>query len=62
MTLAAHLVHNLAFFLFVVSVPIHVYLATAANPGTFRIMTRGTVPLEWAKKRHGKWISEQGLD
>jgi len=60
--LFAHILHNLAFFAFVFAVPIHIYLATAANPGTFRIMIRGTVPLEWAKKRHGKWVKEQGLD
>jgi formate dehydrogenase subunit gamma len=61
-TLFAHILHNLAFFAFVIAVPIHIYLATAANPGTFRVMTRGTVPLEWARKRHGKWVKEQGLD
>jgi cytochrome b subunit of formate dehydrogenase len=43
-------------------VPLHVYLATAANPGTFRIMTRGDVPVDWAKKHHGKWVKDLGLD
>ncbi|MEJ2192871.1 MAG: formate dehydrogenase subunit gamma [Nitrospirota bacterium] len=57
-----HFFHNLAFLVFVVAIPVHIYLATAANPGTFRIMTRGTVPLWWAKKRHGKWVKEAGLD
>ncbi len=60
--MVGHILHNLAFLAFVIAVPIHIYLATAANPGTFRIMTRGTVPLEWAKKRHGKWVKESGLE
>jgi formate dehydrogenase subunit gamma len=57
-----HLVHNIAFVVFVIAVPLHAYLATAANPGTFRVMTRGTVPLEWAKKHHGKWVREAHLE
>jgi formate dehydrogenase subunit gamma len=59
---AGHLLHNLAFFAMIVTVPGHIYLATAANPGTFRIMTIGTVPLWWAKKKYGKWIKEEGLE
>ncbi len=58
----ALLFHNLAFFLMVIAMPLHIYLATAANPGTFRIMTRGDVPLNFAKKKYGKWIKEEGLD
>ncbi len=54
----AHLLHNLAFLIFTVLIPLHIYLATAANPGTFRVMTRGTVPLGWARKHHGKWAQE----
>lgn len=60
LTLASHLVHNLAFILFVVAVPAHAYLGTLANPGTFRIMISGTVPLEFAKKRYPKWMKEIG--
>ncbi len=55
--LLAHLVHNVAFVVFVVVVPVHIYLGTLANPGTFGIMVTGTMPLETAKKRHPKWIS-----
>ena len=54
------LIHNICALLFAVFVPVHIYLATAANPGTFRIMTRGDVPLYWAKKKHPKWVKEIG--
>jgi len=57
MMLLAHLVHNVAFVVFVIVVPVHIYLGTLANPGTFGIMVTGTMPLETAKKRHPKWIS-----
>ncbi|MBE0584161.1 MAG: formate dehydrogenase subunit gamma [Desulfofustis sp.] len=57
MMLLAHLVHNVAFCIFVIVVPVHIYLGTLANPGTFGIMVTGTRPLETAKKRHPKWIS-----
>jgi formate dehydrogenase subunit gamma len=59
-TLASHLVHNLAFILFVVAVPAHAYLGTLANPGTFRIMVYGTVPIEFARKKYPKWMKEIG--
>jgi len=54
--------HNISALVFAVFVPVHIYLATAANPGTFRIMTRGDVPLYWAKKKHPRWIKSLGLD
>jgi formate dehydrogenase subunit gamma len=60
LTLASHLVHNLAFVLFVISVPAHIYLGTLANPGLLRIMISGTVPLEVARKRYPKWMKEIG--
>lgn len=56
------LIHNICFLLFAVLVPIHIYMATAANPGTFRIMTRGDIPLYWAKKKHSKWVQEIGAE
>ncbi len=59
--LVSHLVHNLAFVLFVVAVPAHIYLGTLANPGLLRIMINGTVPLEVAKKRYPKWMKELGM-
>jgi formate dehydrogenase subunit gamma len=59
--LLAHFVHNVSFDFLVFAIPAHIYLGTLANPGTFRIMVYGTVPLEWARKRHGKWVKEQGF-
>ncbi len=56
--LVSHFVHNLAFIFFVVAVPVHAYLGTLANPGTFRIMVYGTVPVEFAKKKYPKWMKE----
>lgn len=58
----AHLLHNLSFVVLLTAVPLHIYLATAANPGTFRIMTSGSVPVEWAKRHYGKWVKEMGLE
>jgi formate dehydrogenase subunit gamma len=54
--LVSHLLHNLAFIVFIIAVPVHIYLSTLANPGTFRIMVSGTVPLEVARKRYPKWV------
>ncbi|MEK6699899.1 MAG: cytochrome b/b6 domain-containing protein [Nitrospirota bacterium] len=56
--IVSHLAHNLAFSLFIVAVPVHAYLGSLANPGTFRIMVYGTVPLEFARKKYPKWIEE----
>lgn len=59
--LLSHFVHNIIFDLMVIAIPAHIYLGTLANPGTFRIMVYGTVPLEWAKKRHAKWVQKIGF-
>ena len=58
--LMSHLLHNLTFILFVVAIPAHAYLGTLANPGTFRIMVYGTVPIEFARKKYPKWMKEIG--
>lgn len=60
--LFAHFLHNISYVVFAIAVPLHIYLGTAANPGTFRVMTRGTVTAAWAKKHHGRWAKEIGLD
>ncbi len=57
-----HFLHNLAFVVFVTTVPLHIYLSTAANPGTFRAMTRGTVTRAWVKRHHRKWAKEIGIE
>ncbi len=59
--LLSHLLHNISFDLLLIAVTGHIYLATLANPGTFRIMIYGTVPLEWARKRHAKWVQKMGF-
>ncbi|RJX18623.1 MAG: formate dehydrogenase subunit gamma [Desulfobulbus sp.] len=58
--LLSHLVHNVAFIFFCIMVPVHIYLSTLANPGTFQIMVSGMVPLELAKKRYPKWMKAAG--
>lgn len=56
------LLHNIANVVLVTTVPLHVYLATIANPGTARIMGSGKVPVEWAKKKHAKWVRSLGIE
>jgi formate dehydrogenase subunit gamma len=56
----SHLIHNLAFVIFAIAVPVHIYLGTVANPGTFKLMISGTLPLEEAKRRYPKWMKAAG--
>jgi formate dehydrogenase subunit gamma len=58
--LLSFLIHNISFVLFLIVIPVHIYMATLANPGTLRIMISGTVPVEWARKRHAKWVQKMG--
>ena len=58
--LLSHLIHNIAFVIFVLAVPVHIYLGTLANPGTFQLMVSGTLPLETAKKKYPKWMKAEG--
>jgi formate dehydrogenase iron-sulfur subunit len=51
-------VHDALFLLFVVSIVGHIYLCTAALPGTFRSMTRGTVSKGYAREHHPRWYRE----
>ena len=50
--------HDLSFVAFAVSLVGHIYLGTAAGPGTFGAITRGTVTLAWAKLHHPRWYRE----
>jgi formate dehydrogenase subunit gamma len=54
----AILVHDVTFIVFVVAVVLHVYLGTAAEPGTFHSMIRGTVSKPWARLHHPRWYRE----
>jgi len=58
--LVSHLVHNIAFCVFAIAVPVHIYLSTLANPGTFQIMVNGMLPLSDARKKYPKWIKAVG--
>jgi len=54
----AYIIHDVTFILFAVSLVFHVYLGTAAEPGTFGSMTRGTVTRAWARLHHPRWYAE----
>jgi formate dehydrogenase subunit gamma len=58
--LLSHIVHNVAFVVFVIAVPVHMYLGTLANPGTLKLMISGTLPLDEAKRRYPKWMKAAG--
>jgi formate dehydrogenase iron-sulfur subunit len=50
--------HDGGFLLFAVAIVVHIYLGTAAMPGTFRSMTRGTVSKQWARLHHPRWYRQ----
>jgi len=54
----AILIHDVTFILFVVAVVFHIYLGTAAEPGPFHSMIRGTVRKPWARLHHPRWYRE----
>jgi formate dehydrogenase subunit gamma len=54
----AYLIHDFTFICFAVSLVFHIYLGTAAEPGTFGSMTRGTVTRTWARLHHPRWYRE----
>ncbi|MFV2081422.1 MAG: formate dehydrogenase subunit gamma [bacterium] len=54
-----YFLHNFVFILFMLLILLHVYLGTAASPGTWRGMSKGTVTKAWAKKHHGAWDGEE---
>jgi formate dehydrogenase subunit gamma len=54
----AILLHDVTFILFLVAVITHIYVGTAAEPGTFRSMTRGTVTRGWARLHHPDWFRD----
>ncbi len=55
---ASYLLHDVAFSLFFAMIIGHIYLGTAAEPGTFRSMIRGTVTKSWARLHHPAWYRE----
>ena len=54
----AYLIHDVTFILFAVAIVFHIYLGTAAEPGTFGSMVRGTVTREWARLHHPRWYRD----
>lgn len=54
----AFLIHDFTFICFAVSLVFHIYLGTAAEPGTFGSMVRGTVTRTWARLHHPRWYRE----
>jgi len=58
LTALSYLIHDFTFICFAVSLVFHIYLGTAAEPGTFGSMTRGTVTRAWARLHHGRWYRQ----
>jgi formate dehydrogenase subunit gamma len=50
--------HDGGFLAFAAAIVAHIYLGTAALPGTFRSMTRGTVTKAWARLHHPRWYRD----
>ncbi|HEY4729974.1 MAG TPA: cytochrome b/b6 domain-containing protein, partial [Myxococcales bacterium] len=55
---ASYILHDTAFSLFFAMIIGHIYLGTAAEPGTFRSIVRGTVTKSWARLHHPAWYRE----
>ncbi len=54
----AIILHDITFILFFIGIVTHIYLGTAAEPGTFRSMVRGTVTRPWARLHHPGWLKD----
>jgi formate dehydrogenase subunit gamma len=50
-----YVLHDIAALVMLGGFIVHVYEGTAAQPGTFRSMTRGTVERRWAWTHHPAW-------
>jgi formate dehydrogenase subunit gamma len=55
----SYILHDIAALLMLAGFIIHIYEATAAQPGTFQSMTRGTVEKRWAWTHHPGWYRSQ---
>ena len=55
MVAISYVLHDLAGLVMLVGFIVHVYEGTAAQPGTFTSMTRGTVERRWAWTHHPAW-------
>jgi formate dehydrogenase subunit gamma len=52
---AGYVLHDIAAIVMLVGFIVHIYEGTAAQPGTFSAMTRGTVEKRWAWTHHPAW-------
>jgi formate dehydrogenase subunit gamma len=50
-----YVLHDIAALVMLVGFIVHLYEGTAAQPGTFHAMTRGTVEKRWAWTHHPAW-------
>ena len=50
-----YVLHDIAALVMLGGFIVHIYEGTAAGPGTFRSMTRGTVERRWAWTHHPAW-------
>jgi formate dehydrogenase subunit gamma len=51
----SYVIHDIAALVMLAGFIIHLYEGTAAQPGTFRAMTNGTVTEKWAWTHHPAW-------
>lgn len=51
----SYVVHDVAALVMLIGFIVHVYEGTAAQPGTFSSMTKGTVDRRWAWTHHPAW-------
>lgn len=54
----SYVLHDIAALVMLGGFILHIYEGTAAQPGTFRSMTDGTVTKEWAWTHHPAWYEE----
>jgi formate dehydrogenase subunit gamma len=54
-TAVSYVIHDITALVMLVGFIIHIYEGTAAQPGTFKSMTRGTVERRWAWTHHPAW-------
>ena len=54
----SYVIHDIAALMMLGAFIIHIYEGTAAQPGTFRSMTDGTVTREWAWTHHPAWYRD----
>jgi formate dehydrogenase subunit gamma len=53
-----YVLHDLAALVMIGGLIVHLYQATAAQPGTFKSMIRGTVDRRWAWTHHPAWYRD----